>query len=176
MLLKDYHLTTMLSECNPLAQTVNAIADLCQDIGEVMPYLNRVLKNAVYNDEAKILNSKMEEHLVTVYPMKIALTKQQDEQEARQLLDRIRNLINGIYRDREKIEPCYEKKERPKPIDIFRLLPGKNCRECSEPSCLAFAVKLINNEMRWRQCPLLLTKEFEANRLKLMEILPEPER
>ena len=37
MLLKDCHVNTMLSECNPSAQTINAIADLFQDIGEVMP-------------------------------------------------------------------------------------------------------------------------------------------
>lgn len=166
----------MLSECNPSAQTINAIANLSQDIREGLLYLNSVLRNAAYNHKAKILNFKMEEHLITLYPTRITLTKLQDEQEARQLLDRIRDLVNETPRNRGNIEPSNEKREKPKAIDIFRLLPGENCGECSEPSCLAFAVKLINDEVRWRQCPLLLTKEFEANRLKLMEILPEPER
>jgi CO dehydrogenase/acetyl-CoA synthase gamma subunit (corrinoid Fe-S protein) len=37
---------------------------------------------------------------------------------------------------------------------------------------MAFALRLINDEVEWKQCPLLLTKEFEANRLKLSEIFP----
>ena len=173
MLLKDYHLTTVLSECNPSAHTVNAIADLSQDIGEVMPYLNRVLKNAVYDHEAKILNFKMEGHLITLYPMKINLTKLKDAQEARQLLEQIKNLINETYGDRKNIALCYERRDKPKAIDIFKLLPGKNCRECGEPSCLAFSVKLANEEASIGDCPLIFQEEFREKREKLLDLLGE---
>jgi ArsR family metal-binding transcriptional regulator len=40
---------------------------------------------------------------------------------------------------------------------------------------MAFALKLVNDEVDWKQCPLLLEKEFEANRLKLTEIFSEAE-
>jgi CO dehydrogenase/acetyl-CoA synthase gamma subunit (corrinoid Fe-S protein) len=35
---------------------------------------------------------------------------------------------------------------------------------------MAFALMLINNELEWKQCPLLLTKEFDESRQKLSEI------
>ena len=44
MLLKDYSFETMLPECNPMAETINAIAHLSDDIGEVLPYLAAVIK------------------------------------------------------------------------------------------------------------------------------------
>jgi len=37
MLLKDCHVNTMLSECNPSAQTINAIADLFRISGKSCP-------------------------------------------------------------------------------------------------------------------------------------------
>jgi CO dehydrogenase/acetyl-CoA synthase gamma subunit (corrinoid Fe-S protein) len=36
---------------------------------------------------------------------------------------------------------------------------------------MAFALRLINDEVEWRQCPFLLTEEFQTNRLKLMEAM-----
>jgi hypothetical protein len=43
---------------------------------------------------------------------------------------------------------------------------------------MAFAwslyLKLVNNEFPdWESCPLLLTEEFETNRLKLLDIFPD---
>jgi hypothetical protein len=32
---------------------------------------------------------------------------------------------------------------------------------------------LINNELEWKQCPLLLTKEFDGSRQKLSEIFSD---
>ena len=29
-----------------------------------------------------------------------------------------------------------------KPLDIYKLLPKKNCKECGDPTCLTFAMKL----------------------------------
>jgi hypothetical protein len=49
MLLKDYKLRIVLSNCNPSSQKVNAIADLSENICEVLPYLNTVLKGLQYN-------------------------------------------------------------------------------------------------------------------------------
>lgn len=38
-------------------------------------------------------------------------------------------------------------------LEIFKLLPGKNCRKCLVPTCLAFAVAAFKGDRRLRDCP-----------------------
>jgi len=170
MLLHNYTLRIVLSDCNPSSQKVNALADLSEDISEVLPYLNTVLKGLQYHPEDKFLTVKRKGHVITFWPQQIAVTKLEDEKEAGEVIEELKEIVNETYANRDHIKPTYTSRSIPRPLDIFKLLPGKNCKECGEPTCLAFALKLINDEVEWKQCPLLLTEEFEANRLKLSEI------
>ncbi len=36
-----------------------------------------------------------------------------------------------------------------------------------------FRIKMVNDEVEWKKCPLMLTKDLEKNRLKLLEALPD---
>ncbi len=56
------------------------------------------------------------------------------------------------------------------PINVYKLLPRTNCKECGEPNCMAFATKVVNREIYIDQCPPLLKKENEHayNQLKAM--------
>ena len=38
-------------------------------------------------------------------------------------------------------------------IDIFKLLPKTNCKECNMPTCLAFAMKLAGGQAKLEDCP-----------------------
>ena len=33
-----------------------------------------------------------------------------------------------------------------KALDIYKLLPKKNCKECGDPTCLTFAMKLASGK------------------------------
>jgi ArsR family metal-binding transcriptional regulator len=173
MLLHKYDLKIVLSECNPSSLKVNALADLSDDISEVLPYLNTVLKGLQYYPEEKILTVKKEGRLISFRPRQIALTKLEDENEATVVMEELKRIVNETYANRDHIKPTYTSRPIPRPLDIFKLLPGKNCKECGEPTCMAFALKLINDELELNQCPLLLKKEFEVNRLKLKELSPD---
>ena len=175
MLLRKYTLRIVLSDCNPSSQKVNAIADLSEDMSEVLPYLNTVLKGLQYHHDEKFLTVKREGHVITFWPQQIAVTKLEDEKEAREVMEELKRIVNETYASKGSIKPTYTSRPIPRPLDIFKLLPRKNCKECGEPTCMAFALRLVNDEVEWRQCPLLLTKEFEKNRPKLMEVLPDSE-
>lgn len=175
MLLQNYTLRIVLSDCNPSSQKVNAIADLSEDISEVLPYLNTVLKGLQYHHDEKFLTVKRKGHVITFWPQQIAVTKLEDEKEAREFIEELKEIVNETYANKDHLKPTYTSRPIPRPLDIFKLLPGKNCKECGEPTCMAFALKLVNDEVDWKQCPLLLEKEFEANRLKLTEIFSEAE-
>jgi acetyl-CoA decarbonylase/synthase complex subunit gamma len=45
------------------------------------------------------------------------------------------------------------------PIDVYKLLPKINCKECGVDNCMAFATKIVNREINIDQCPPLLKKE-----------------
>ena len=40
-----------------------------------------------------------------------------------------------------------------KPLDIFKLLPKTNCKECGFPTCLAFAMQLAMGKVELSKCP-----------------------
>jgi ArsR family metal-binding transcriptional regulator len=166
MLLRKYDLKIVLSDCNPSSLKVNAIADLSEDISEVLPYLNTALKGLQYYAEEKILTAKRGGRLITFRPRQIALTKLEDEKEATAVMEELKQIVNETYANKNHIEPTYTSRPIPRPLDIFKLLPGKNWKECGEATCMAFALKLINDEVEWKQCLLLFTKEFEASRQK----------
>ena len=39
------------------------------------------------------------------------------------------------------------------PIDIYKLLPKTNCKECGLPTCMAFAMKLAQKKAELSECP-----------------------
>ena len=173
MLRRKYTVRVVLSDCNPSSQKVNAIADLSEDISEVLPYLNTVLKGLQYDPEDKFLTVKRNGHVITLWPRQIVVTKLEDEKDATAVVEELKQIVNETFTNKDHIEPTYTSRPIPRPLDIFKLLPGRNCKECGEATCMAFALKLTNDELEWRQCPLVLKKEFEPSRKRLMELLPD---
>ncbi len=57
------------------------------------------------------------------------------------------------------------------PIDVYKLLPKINCKECGVNNCMAFATKIVNREMNIEQCPPLKKKENEKAYNQLKELL-----
>ena len=171
MLLKDYKFRLVFPECNPTVTTVNAIADLTDDISEVFSYLNAIINGCRYDPDIGTLRFVKEGRTIVLYPRQIGVTKLEDEDEARQVLDSIKELINATYERRNEIEPSYRRADKIKVLDIYKLLPGSNCKECGEPTCFAFANKLVKQDADVYRCAPIFTKTHKANREKLLEIL-----
>ena len=57
------------------------------------------------------------------------------------------------------------------PIDIYKLLPKTNCKECGQENCMAFATKIVNREVTIDACKPLLKKEYEKAYSQLKELL-----
>ncbi len=55
-------------------------------------------------------------------------------------------------------------------IEIFKLLPKTNCKECGVPTCLAFAMKLATGKAELALCPYV----SEEGKAKLMEAAAPP--
>jgi len=57
------------------------------------------------------------------------------------------------------------------PIDIYKLLPKTNCKECGQENCMAFATKIVNREVDLDSCKPLLKKQYEKAYNQLKELL-----
>ncbi len=60
------------------------------------------------------------------------------------------------------------------PINVYKLLPRINCKECGEENCMAYATKLVNREARLEACPPLQKQENREAYQKLWEMLKPP--
>jgi len=57
------------------------------------------------------------------------------------------------------------------PLDVYKLLPRTNCKECGEENCMAFATKVVNREVPLEKCSPLLTEKNEKAYKQLKEML-----
>jgi len=173
MLLKNYKFEVTLPECNPSISTVNALAELPNDISEVFPYLNATLKGATYKPNTKTLSFRHNGKSITLFPKKIAVSRLRDEKEAKEVLEWIKKTINETYDKRDSIEPSYKSRDRLTLLDVYKLLPMKNCRECGELTCMAFAAKVVEEKVEIDQCKILFSSDYREKKEKLLEILTE---
>ncbi|WP_456475623.1 acetyl-CoA decarbonylase/synthase complex subunit gamma [Candidatus Pyrohabitans sp.] len=61
------------------------------------------------------------------------------------------------------------------PLEIYRYLPGLNCKECGEDSCMAFASALIERSKKYEDCaPLLREEKYRKKLEKLIELVTPP--
>ncbi len=60
------------------------------------------------------------------------------------------------------------------PIDIYKLLPKTNCKECGQENCMAFATKVVARELNIDLCKPLAKPEHAKNFKTLHEMLKPP--
>jgi len=170
MLLHSYKITRTLP-CLADPEKIRVIADVSGEIHEVFPYLNATLKGCIYNHPANTLTIKKDGEMFTLHAHHITLAKIEDENEAEEILSWLRDLINETYENRERIEPNYSMAAEFKALDIYRLLPGTSCKKCGEPTCLAFAVKLVGRDIEITKCDPLFSEKYQEKRKVLLELL-----
>ncbi len=170
MLLHSYRITRGLP-CLADPEKIWVIAEVSGEIHEAFPYLNATLKGCIYNHPALTLTIKKDQKLITLHAYHITLAKVEDEKDAEELLKWLKHLINETYAKRDQIEPNYSKGAELKALDIYKLLPGTSCKKCGELTCLAFAVKLVGQEIGIMNCSPLFADDFEGKRKVLLELL-----
>src|SRR5512139_3593005 len=155
MLLKEYRKEIFRPECNPNFQSLHCIALLDRDIGEVLPYLNSSLGGDSYTKEPPSVTFKAHGKLITVHGDRIAVNALKDEAEADKILEWLKQEINQAWENREKIRPSFESLSKPLILEVLKLLPRTNCRQCGQPTCMVFAVLLADGAKGPGDCPVM---------------------
>jgi ArsR family metal-binding transcriptional regulator len=138
---------------NPSARHLRCFAHLDTDIEAILPHLNTVLKGFRYNADPPCLTLKHQAKLITLSPRSIAINIVRDQEEAATLLEWLMKTINATWENREGIEPTREGPPPPRILEILKLLPRTNCRECGAPTCMVFAVKVSDGVKDLADCP-----------------------
>lgn len=137
---------------------MHCVAHLDQDISEVLPYLNAVLGGFEYFKDPPAVIFRSQGKLITVHGRKIAVNALRDEKEADKILLWLQREINVAWDNRKEIEPSFEGAPKPKLIEILKLLPKTNCKECGEPTCMVFAARMAEGVKVPQDCTPLGTE------------------
>lgn len=171
MLIEDYDLEVESVPCEPGAEEFAAIVRLNVDIGPVLPYLNRTLRGARYIAQAPSLQWKKGGRNIAFWPYKIAIGHLEDRGQAEKVAQGLVDLVNRTWERREEIEPDYEMRRRPGPLEIYNLLPRTNCRGCGQPTCYIFASKLVIGHVKLEACPVLQEPQYAVQLAQLVDML-----
>jgi ArsR family metal-binding transcriptional regulator len=155
MLIQDFDLEVFTPPCEPGAERYTAVARLTTDISEALPYLNATLRGAVYNRAANALTWKKAGHNVAFHAYQIAASNVEDRDAALKEIEGLIALVNRTWGRRTEIAPDHETHQRPTPMAVYKLLPQTNCKQCGEPTCFTFALKLAASQRTIADCPPL---------------------
>jgi len=169
MLLRSYTKEIFRPQCNPSFESLHCIAHLHQDITEALPYLNATLGGFEYLKEPPAVTFRVHGKIITVHPREIAVNALKDEEEADKIIEWLKREINDAWEKRDQIKPKYEGLPKPKLLEILKLLPKTNCRECGQPTCMVFASLVCQGAKSGHDCPPM----DEVKRKKLREYMTQ---
>ena len=155
MLLKSYKKEIFNNECMPSAMSLQCFAHLGEDVGKALPYLNASLGGNSYTQDPPSVTFKIQGKLITVHPKKIAINALKDEEEATKIIEWLKREINAVWESRREIEPSYDSASIPKVLEILKLLPKTNCKECGQATCMVFASMIAEGAKGAEDCPPL---------------------
>lgn len=129
----------VLAPCVADLDRLRLTAHISGDVAEALPYLNAELPQASYVATLPVLTFMGGHRMVSLYRDRIAIAKADDIVDAWASLERVRCLVNDAWSRRGDITPSSELRRRPPALEIYKRLPGTNCKDCGEPTCTAFA-------------------------------------
>ena len=173
MLIEHYDLDIFTPPCDPGAERFSAKALLLTDISAALPYLNATLRGAVYTQAAAALTWKKGGHNIAFHAYEIATSNVEDRDAAINELKGLVDLVNRTWERRAEITPDHATRQRPTGMAVYKLLPGTNCRQCGQPSCWNFALKLVAAQVELAACPPLREPTY-GDRLASLEALLVP--
>lgn len=126
---------------------------LDQDLSPLFPYINAVADHARFYEKPVYIKFVFEKRLCAFYAREGAFTPIGDMAQALDFLSKLFDFIGDIAKRSPGIVPSHKKFKPSSALDIFRLLPGSNCRTCGYTTCMAFAAALSRQFTSIVNCP-----------------------
>lgn len=127
----------------------------------------------MYLPQANALTWKKGGHNIAFHAYEIATSNVEDRDGAERELRGLIELVNRTWERRDEITPDSTTRQRPTPMAIYKLLPNTNCKQCGEPTCYSFALKLAATQRKLVDCPPLSQPQYAEKLAALEEIVIE---
>jgi ArsR family metal-binding transcriptional regulator len=157
----------VLAPCIADAARLRLIAHFSGDVAEALPYLNAEVLNGSYVPTLPVFTFMDGHRMVSLFRDRIGIAKADDVVDAWASLERARCLVGDIWARRAEIIPSSETRRRPPALEIYKRLPGTNCGECGEATCMAFAWGVWRGDLEPSACAPV----FDGRRAELKDAL-----
>ncbi len=158
-LIEDYQVALAESGCSPGSGRYGLLLTLPADISAVLPYLNALLEETLYDPDNRILIGAEHGRRYAFRPDEIRVSGLDEAAEAPEVARQVVDRVNQVWSERDRIVPCFKERKLPAVADIYRLLPRTNCRQCGRQTCLVFAAELRDDIGLLSDCTPLATLE-----------------
>ncbi len=122
-------------------------------ITPLFPYINATIENAKYFEKPEHIQFIMENIHCTLYPKDAILAPFIDQDQALIFVNRLIDFLNDLYAKKDHLKPNFKTFSPVSVLDIYKLLPQTNCKECDYATCMAFAAALSQSETSPDICP-----------------------
>ena len=157
----------VLAPCVADLDRLRLTAHLSGDVAEALPYLNAEMPQGSYVARLPVFTFMDGHRMVSLFRDRIAVAKADDIVDAWASLERLRCLVNDVWSRRAAITPSFELRRRPPALEIYKRLPGTNCKACGQPTCTAFAWAVWRGDADPQMC----LPVFEGERGDLKDAL-----
>ena len=124
-------------------------------LDDVLPYLATLPGVISYHPEARTLTFHRRSGFLALYAHRVYITQVVDIEEGLGLLSSLVDAINATWTHRQELMPVNTPRSAPRPLDVWSLLPKRNCKQCGEATCMAFAAALMQRRRTLADCPPL---------------------
>lgn len=158
-ILISYQITGM-GVCLADGAKTRVTAMLSENVAELLPYINAVVKHVSYDSRGLTITFKYRGCPVVLEGRRVVIGQLDDLDAAEDVLDDLIDFLNRVKGRKDKILPVYNPKPLPQPLEIIKLLPRTNCGHCGETTCTAFALKLALGQQQADNCLSLTGDEI----------------
>lgn len=142
----------LLAPCVADPNKLRLIAHFSGDVAEALPYVNAELIKGSYVPRLPVFTYMDGHRMVSLFESRVTVAKADDIVDAWASLERVRCLVNDVWERRASITPSAETRRRPPALEIYKRLPGTNCRVCGEQTCTAFAWAVWRGDVQPHEC------------------------
>lgn len=162
---------TRILPCLAEPGRIIVIGQPSRTLDDVLPYLAMLPGVLAWNPEMCTLTFRRRPGFMTLYPGKVYMTQIKDAEEGIGLLKALTDAINATWEHRNELVAASGARRAPRLMDIWSLLPKMNCKQCGEPTCYAFAIRLTTAQKELSDCPPLFEPGYTENLAVLQEMV-----
>ena len=148
---RNFFVTRAAFKCGEPAWVASFMFD--RDISRIFPYINAVAENPIYLNNPIYIQFTHKGFRCALYSDHGLAQFFNGQEQALAFLKDLIGFLNNLYEELDKIRPNHKTYKNLPILEIFRLLPGTNCRKCGFNTCMAFAMAVSKREILPGKCP-----------------------